>query len=320
MSTRFATLTCCVLLAQPTYAFDLKLPGPAEATANRQEARTSIRLPIGAFANGRMPTELTEGSLDQTAYRVTLETASTLALMQPLRTQLEGVGFQVVFECETIVCGGFDFRYGIDVLPEPDMHVDLGDFRYLTARRGTEEVISLLVSRSGLTGFVQVTQLGGAVTVAMEAPETALAAQPAPVSPATPTPRLTGDLIGGLEQGIALPLEDLVFASGSSALVEGDYGSLAQLAAWLKEDTRRIVTLVGHTDASGGLDGNIRLSKLRAESVRQHLLYADRIAPEQVRAEGVGYLAPRDSNLTEEGRRKNRRVEVMVTSTELLSP
>jgi outer membrane protein OmpA-like peptidoglycan-associated protein len=39
------------------------------------------------------------------------------------------------------------------------------------------------------------------------------------------------------------------------------------------------------------------------------------IPAEQVRAEGVGYLAPRASNLTDEGRKKNRRVEVMLTST-----
>jgi OOP family OmpA-OmpF porin len=40
--------------------------------------------------------------------------------------------------------------------------------------------------------------------------------------------------------------------------------------------------------------------------------------PDQVQAEGIGPLSPRVTNLTEEGRRQNRRVEVMVTSTELL--
>jgi OOP family OmpA-OmpF porin len=57
---------------------------------------------------------------------------------------------------------------------------------------------------------------------------------------------------------------------------------------------------------------------LRAESVRQALLAIQGVVPDQVRAEGIGPLAPRATNLTEEGRRQNRRVEVMVTSTELL--
>ena len=76
--------------------------------------------------------------------------------------------------------------------------------------------------------------------------------------------------------------------------------------------------LVGHTDASGGFEANLRLSRLRAESVRQALLSIQGVVPDQVQAEGIGPLAPRVTNLTEEGRRQNRWVEVMVTSTELL--
>lgn len=301
----------------PALALDLAFPGPVQQTASRDAARSSFRLPIGPFANGSLPTELIEGSFAQVAYRVTLETPSTLDLMQGLRQQAEAAGYKVGFDCETAVCGGFDFRYGIDVLPEPDMHVDLGDFRYLSARRGSD-VLALLVSRTGTTGFVQVTTVGGAVVAKPGASATAPSA-PKPMA----APKLDeggGDLIGGLEQGAALALDDLVFPSGSSALAPGDYASLATLAVWLKSDPVRKVVLVGHTDASGGQEGNLRLSKLRAESVRQALLYTHKIAPDQVGADGVGSLAPRASNLTEEGRRKNRRVEVMMTSTELLRP
>ena len=41
------------------------------------------------------------------------------------------------------------------------------------------------------------------------------------------------------------------------------------------------------------------------------------ISARQIEAEGVGYLSPRASNLTEEGRTQNRRVEVMMTSTQV---
>ena len=126
--------------------------------------------------------------------------------------------------------------------------------------------------------------------------------------------------LAGLEAGHAQVLEDLVFASGSSALAAGRYGSLAGLAAWLEADAQGQIILVGHTDASGTLEGNVKLSKLRAESVRQELLHSYKVAPEQVQAEGIGFLSPRASNLTPEGRDKNRRVEVMATSTELLAP
>lgn len=317
-----AALHCGAMLwlASPMMALDLTFPAPAEQMATRSEARTSFRLPIGPFAGGSLPTQLMEGTLEQTAYRLTLASASTLDLIQPLRAQLIAAGFQVIFECETMACGGFDFRYGTDVLPEPDMHVDLGDFRYLAAGRDGGEVISLMVSRSGLTGFVQVTTLGGVFTPAQQAqgavPEVVQSTDETPT--AAPVAKI--DLVQGLEQGLARPLDDLIFASGSSALVAGEYPSLVQLADWLRADPNRAVTLVGHTDASGGLANNIRLSKLRAESVRQRLLFVHKIAPERVGAEGVGPLSPRASNLTDEGRRKNRRVEVIMTSTELFAP
>jgi OOP family OmpA-OmpF porin len=57
------------------------------------------------------------------------------------------------------------------------------------------------------------------------------------------------------------------------------------------------------------------LSKLRAEAVRQVLLARFDVAGAQVVAEGAGPLAPRASNATEDGRRKNRRVEAVITTS-----
>jgi OOP family OmpA-OmpF porin len=108
----------------------------------------------------------------------------------------------------------------------------------------------------------------------------------------------------------------LDFGTGAADLTEGRYESLAALADWLKANPDKTVALVGHTDASGGLDGNIVISKRRAESVRARLIAAYDIPPAQIEAQGVGYLSPIGSNLTEEGRQKNRRVEAILTSTQ----
>jgi OOP family OmpA-OmpF porin len=62
------------------------------------------------------------------------------------------------------------------------------------------------------------------------------------------------------------------------------------------------------------LEGNVALSRKRAQAAKAWLL-ARGIPDAQVEADGVGYLAPIASNLTEEGRTKNRRVEVILTST-----
>lgn len=318
-------------------ALDLTLPGVAEATAARAEPMTTFRLAVGAYADGTLPTRQTEGMLQQTAWRIDSSALTTLELIAPLRDQLAAAGFVTLYECETEVCGGFDFRFGTDVLPEPDMHVDLGDFRYLAAERdGPQgpEFVALMVSRSAQDGFVQVTQIGKGLRPApvmttstkspFVAPDQSQSAFALPVTMPETTAGTTvespANLGKRLELGQPEVLEDLVFATGKADLAPGDFASLTALGEWLAGDPSRSVTLVGHTDASGALDGNIRLSKLRAESVRAYLLARFTIAAGQIQAEGVGYLAPRSSNQTEDGRQKNRRVEVISTSTKLLAP
>ena len=299
---------------------DLQFPAPAETTGSQQQPMTSFHLATGPFSQGQIPTVLAEGAIDQSAYRLQSTDLTTLQLIQALRAQITAAGFGVLYECETEICGGYDFRFGMPLLPEPDMHVDLGDFRYLAAQRKGpqgDEFVSLLVSRSPDNGFVQVTQIGKLaqpvprLTASTKTPLAKPAAQTA-LSLAVPA---ATNLAAGLTAGQPQVLEDLVFASGSADLAEGEYASLAQLADWLAAHPDQAVTLVGHTDNDGNLAGNIAVSKKRAASVRQVLLTVYGIPAEQVRAEGVGYLAPRASNLTDEGRKKNRRVEVMLTST-----
>lgn len=311
------TVAICALisgLGLPVLALDLSLPAAAEKTAERTEDFGSVRLPTGPFAKGELPSQLADGALSIVAYRFALEDSSTAKVMHDLQGQITRAGYQLVFACETDACGGYDFRYGTEVLAEPDMHVNLADFRYLLAKKTDGSFLSLLVSRSGSAGFVQVTQLGGAAAV------TARPVGPAPqIKPVIAAPPPV-ELIAGLEAGHSAVLDDLVFASGASVLTAGRYDTLEKLVAWLRADPTRKVMLVGHTDASGALKANIALSQARAESVRQALLADPAVSPEQVSAEGIGPLAPRDSNMTEVGRQKNRRVEVMVTSTNLLAP
>ena len=137
---------------------------------------------------------------------------------------------------------------------------------------------------------------------------------PQNTEPPAPSPD-PGSLAAELELTGSAALDDLVFASGKAALEDGDYGSLAALADWLKAHPDLRVTLVGHTDATGSLDGNIALSKQRAAAVRDWLVSRLAASASQIDAQGAGYLAPRASNQTPEGRQKNRRVEVMLTST-----
>lgn len=322
--------------AVPAGAFVLEMPAAAAVIGGRAASPGSYSLPIGPYSGAAVPVRRIEGALDQRAYRLESQALTTMQLLQPLRGQLTAAGYAVIFECDTTDCGGFDFRYGMAVLPEPQMHVDLGDFRYLAAQNGAS-FVGLLVSRSADQGFVQVTSVNASGQVAPvvdqggDSGQTAASgqgSQAVPLAPVLPVIEsvppvdqiaidpVTGGLGARLEQQGALALDDLIFASGKAALADKDYASLAELAEWLKAHPARRVTLVGHTDATGGLAGNIALSRQRAGSVRAWLIAQYGVAGTQVDAQGAGYLAPRDSNLTEAGRTRNRRVEVMLTSTE----
>ena len=328
----FPLIVTLALWASPAAADApvLNFATTAVQIGQRVEAPALYAMPVAAYDGKSVPVRRIEGALDQRAYRLDGARGTTLALMQPLRAQLVAAGYKVLFECETTACGGFDFRFGMAVLPEPQMHVDLGDFRYLAAEDGQGGSVSLLVSRALDQGFVQVTSLtAGTVVAAKAAARPAqqtkaepTAADPA-VAPAIPSPDPEpaaplsgpGTLARDLEQTGSAALDDLVFASGKAALEEGNYASLAKLTDWLAAHPDLKVTLVGHTDASGALASNLALSRQRAIAVRDWLVDRHGVAAAQMDAQGAGYLAPRATNQTPEGRQRNRRVEVMLTST-----
>jgi outer membrane protein OmpA-like peptidoglycan-associated protein len=307
------------ICASAALALEGGFPPGAERTAQRIEALGSHALPIGPWADGAMLTQRVEGRVDQSAWLVPdAAEQGTLALLAPLRAALLAEGWQVLFECETLSCGGFDFRYSTQVLPEPAMHVDLGDFRFLSARRGRgeeREHLSLLVSRSAGagTGHVQMIRV---VPADRPVPEPRLTVpDQAPVAPPEPgSAPAVGMIAQALEGGSAV-LDGVTFASGDAATVQGGDAALAALAAWLAANPDRTIALVGHTDASGSLEANVALSRKRAEAVRARLISDHGADGARITALGAGFMAPRGSNLTEEGRAKNRRVEVVVTST-----
>lgn len=301
------------LSASPALALTPSFPAPATETAREAEPGTSYRLPIGPWSTAGVPTQLAEGDLEQVAWRIE-GPVNTLDLAASLRQQLEAAGWTVLYACETMACGGFDFRYALPLLPEPEMHVDLGDFRFIAAEMGPQ-VLSLMISRADQAGFVQLTR----ITPAGTAPALPVPAPPAPAPAIAPTPApaagLAANLAPALEGAGSLVLADLAFATGASDLENPDAPSLDSLAAYLAAHPARRIALVGHTDASGTLAANIAISRARAAAVRQALI-ARGIAADRIEAEGVGYLAPRGPNLTPEGRQQNRRVEVMLTSDE----
>ena len=285
----------------------LPLPG-AEVEARDATEAGSVRLPRAPWSRDRVP-EIVEGAITREVLLLPETLRTTLQLITPLREALEADGYTEVFTCSDAACGGFEFRFQLDLIGEPEMHVDLGDFRYVLMEKPGADVhtISLVASRSRTDGFVHVTRVGE-VVMPVDDPET----EPVDEAAVEATPE---SLILSLTTNGRVVLGDLAFATGSAELGPGPFASLQELAGWLADNPSARVVLVGHTDAVGSLEANTGLSRRRAAAVMARLVELS-IDPAQLQAAGAGFLAPLMSNLTEEGRAQNRRVEAVLLSVE----
>jgi outer membrane protein OmpA-like peptidoglycan-associated protein len=108
---------------------------------------------------------------------------------------------------------------------------------------------------------------------------------------------------------------DISFDTGSATIQPRLRGVLEQFATGLQHDPKMLVRVVGHTDSRGSEAVNNPLSKARAESVRGFL--EDRaVAAHRIEIVGRGENEPIASNDTEEGRARNRRVEIFLREPE----
>lgn len=88
--------------------------------------------------------------------------------------------------------------------------------------------------------------------------------------------------------------------------------ALQEIAKYLTENPSVSCWVVGHTDADGSFEVNSKLSLDRATAIKTALETKHGVAANRLFAEGVGPLAPVASNTTEEGKQKNRRVELVL--------
>lgn len=285
----------------------LNPPAHARQLAERISPLDSYALPTGPFVAGAVPAREVEGRVVRQSWRLDGAGQTTLQVLIPLRAQLLAAGYEIVLDCRDLTCGGFDFRFRIEVITAPDMHVNIRDYRFLGAVRGEHEVLGILVSRAGNSTYIQVIH-----TSAPEQEHLRITSESGTGPQVLQQP--PGALAAALEAKGHVVLGDLVFETGAGQLGKGPFVSLVQLAEFLKVNPGFRIALVGHTDSVGSLTANISLSKRRAGSVRARMIDQHAIAPAQIEAEGMGYLAPVASNLTREGREANRRVEAILLS------
>lgn len=112
-------------------------------------------------------------------------------------------------------------------------------------------------------------------------------------------------------QGMQMTLDDIAFAPGRADLRSEAKASLGKLVAFVNRDPAKPIRIEGHTDSRGNAAANQLLSQRRADSVRSALVAAG-VAANRITSVGLGEGQPVADNDTDEGRAKNRRVDVIL--------
>lgn len=105
--------------------------------------------------------------------------------------------------------------------------------------------------------------------------------------------------------------DNLEFETGKNVIKNESYSSLNELASLLDKKNTWKLKVSGHTDNQGDAATNMVLSEKRAVAVKMYLIMQG-IAPDRIKVEWFGATKPIADNATEEGRQKNRRVEMLI--------
>lgn len=214
---------------------------------------------------------------------------STLEIYSNYTQALKSAGFREVFTCEDLACGNgalWNSLNGIRVSGTGDK------IRYFSGVReqgGAPTHVAVMVS-AGATSLHVIEgrpMETGLVTVSAEA------------------------MAEGIDREGHINLYGIYFDTGRSDLKPESTPALEQIAQLLASRPTLKVHVVGHTDNTGALPANMKLSADRATSVIAALTAKHAVAPGRLMAHGVGPVAPVASNSSAEGKAKNRRVDLV---------
>jgi len=109
-----------------------------------------------------------------------------------------------------------------------------------------------------------------------------------------------------------IALYGIYFDTNQAVVKPESANTLKEMATALKSNPGLNVFIVGHTDNQGNVDANLALSRRRAQAVADALARQYGVPQARLQAQGVANFAPVASNASEDGRSRNRRVEMVV--------
>ncbi len=262
-----------------------------------QKEYDELTLPLGpAKGEGFVKSQHLEGKWTRILY-VAPQGRSILEVFRNYESALQHAGFQSLFTCANTECGvmgGAQVRLNPGVSDYWTDNPRIWPQRYLSARLSRPEgdvYVSLHVVLDPPRTVLHIIEMkpmeAGLVTVNAEA------------------------LAGDISRTGHASVYGIYFDTGKADVKPESDPALTEIAKLLEQDAKLKLHVVGHTDNVGSLASNMDLSKRRADAVVKVLTGKHGVAAARLDPQGVGPLAPVASNAAEEGRAKNRRVELV---------
>ena len=114
------------------------------------------------------------------------------------------------------------------------------------------------------------------------------------------------------DEGVVISLDNIQFYADTDIMLPGELEKLDTIVEILRKYQERDILVGGHTALAGTAEGRQRLSVARAAAVADFIIARNARAPDRVVVRGYGAERPVADNATEEGRRRNRRVEIII--------
>ncbi|RLD86191.1 MAG: hypothetical protein DRJ07_01405 [Bacteroidetes bacterium] len=108
-----------------------------------------------------------------------------------------------------------------------------------------------------------------------------------------------------------MAIYDIHFDTGKSKIKSKSSEALKIIAKYLNSHSDKKYLIIGHTDNVGDFDANLKLSQERSVAVMNELINKYEVEGDQIKAYGNGSTSPVESNSTDKGKAKNRRVEIV---------
>jgi OOP family OmpA-OmpF porin len=237
---------------------------------------------------------------------------SILEVLTNYITKLSGAGFKVVGKCRGEECGLIGSNVWIQQLYFRGLHTTRISGRPIEGDNNSSTCYALLQKKSP-SGDIWVSLYGSEYT------RSGALTPNIAVSVLETKPMETGNMTFvdavSMQEAIdkmgRVALYGIYFDFNKAEIKPESAKQIKEIAQLLQNKPQLKVLVVGHTDGRGDLNYNLELSEMRAGAVAEALRTRHAIAQNRLTPVGVGMAAPTDTNKTEEGRAKNRRVEIV---------